>query len=136
MSMENDLREELLRQMNEGAGAGPDATRKAIRAILAKDEARLRRLRRAAVVAWIVLAASFLASGTWGALTGFRSETWTIASIIGLQALLIAAAALTLILSFRSRAIRMKAIQAALAEIQDKLKAMEAEGRDQRSGAK
>jgi len=128
--MENDLREELLKQMNGGAGAGPDASRKAIRAILAKDAARLRRLKNATLAVWIVLAAAFLVSGVTGALTGFRNEAWAIASIIGLQALLIAAAALTVALSFRSRTMRMKEIQAALAEIQDKLRAIEADQRE------
>lgn len=127
MRSDNELRERLLNQMDRDPGTAPDAARKAAQAVLAKDAARLRRLRNATFFAWALLAAAFLASGIWGAFSGFRSETWTIASILGLQAILIAAAALTLAHSFRSRTLRMKEIQAALAEIQEKLKALGAD---------
>ncbi len=127
MGKNSDLRDELLGIMDRETGAAPGASQKAARAVLEKDAAGLRRLRRITFASWFLLAAAFLASGVWGAFSGFRSETWIIASIIGLQAILIAAAALTLALSFRSRTLRMKEIQAALAEIQDKLKALGAD---------
>jgi hypothetical protein len=52
------------------------------------------------------------------------SELWGISSIIGLQALLIIAVSFTVVLSVRARTLKMRQIQAALADIQDQLKAM------------
>jgi len=124
MEKDSELRDELLKHMDRDAGAAPDASRPAIQAILAKDARRLKRLRRATILSWIVFAAACLASGIAGALTGFHSEAWLIATIIGVQALLIVAVAFTAALSFRSRTLRMKEIQAALAEIQDKLRSI------------
>jgi hypothetical protein len=122
MSKSDELRDELLKQMDKDAGATLGASGKAIQTILAKDALRLKRLRIATVGSWIAFAAACLASGIAGALTGFKSEAWLIATIIGVQALLIAAVGFTISLSFRSRTLRMKEIQAALAEIQAKLK--------------
>ncbi len=124
MAKDSDLREELLKQMDREADRSPNAARTEAQAILAQDEARLRRTRRITAFSWILLAAAFLASGVTGALSGFRSELWGICSIIGLQALLIIAAALTVGLSFRARTVKMKQIQAALADIQDQLRSM------------
>jgi hypothetical protein len=124
MKKDSDLREELLRQMDGDVGVGPNAAQKAARAILAKDDARLNRMKRLTALSWLLLMVAFLASGVAGALTGFHSELWGIASIIGLQALLIIAVALTVAHSFRARTLRMKQIQAALADIQEQLKAM------------
>ncbi len=73
---------------------------------------------------WGLLAVAFLASGVSGALTGFRNEAWGIASILGLQALLIIDVSLTFACLVRARTLRMKEIQEALADIQEKLKAL------------
>jgi hypothetical protein len=124
MEKESDLREELLKQMDREASGCLNAPQKAAQAILAKDAARLRRMKHITVLSWLLLAVAFLASGVTGALSGFRSELWSICSIIGLQALLIAAVALTFVLSVRARTLKMKQIQTALADIQDQLKSM------------
>ena len=122
MEKESNLREELLEQMDGEAGSRPNAPQKAAQAILAKDAARLRRMKHITVFSWLLLAAAFLASGITGALSGFRSELWGICSLIGLQALLIIAVSLTVVLSVRARTLRMSQIQTALADIQDQLK--------------
>jgi hypothetical protein len=124
MKKDSDLREELLKQLEGDVGAGPNAAQGEAQAILAKDDARLKRVKRLTAFSWLLLMVAFLASGIAGALTGFHSELWGIASIIGLQALLIIAVALTVAHSFRARTLRMKQIQAALADIQDQLKAI------------
>jgi ABC-type uncharacterized transport system permease subunit len=126
MEKNSDLRDELLKQMDRDAGGGPNASQKAVQTILTKDAARLRRVKYLTVSSWLLLAAAFLASGVTGALSGFRSEQWGISSIIGLQALLIIAVAFTVVLSVRARTLKMKQIQAALADIQGQLKAMSA----------
>ena len=124
MEKNDELRDELLERMDRDAGTAPGGSPVAIQTILSKDARRFRRLRHVTVASWIVFAVACLASGIAGALTGFKSEAWLIATIIGAQALLIVAVALTVTLSFRSRTLRMKAIQAALAEIQEKLKSL------------
>jgi hypothetical protein len=124
MEKDSELREELLKQMDRDAGGGPNAAQKAAQTILTKDAARLRRMKCLTVSSWLFLAAAFLASGVTGALSGFRSELWGISSIIGLQALLIIAVSFTVVLSVRARTLKMRQIQAALADIQDQLKAM------------
>jgi hypothetical protein len=124
MEQKNDLKEELLKQMDRDTGRGGNVPQKLAQAVLAKDMARLRRIKRFTVFSWLLLAAAFLASGITGALTGFRSELWTISSIIGLQALFIITVALTFALSVRSRTLKMSQIQAALADIHEQLKTL------------
>jgi uncharacterized membrane protein len=124
MEQESDLREELLKQMDRDTGSSGNVPQKLAQAVLAKDMARLRKIKRFTVISWLLLAAAFLASGITGALTGFRSELWTISSIIGLQALLIIAVALTFALTVRSRTLKMSQIQAALADIHEQLKTL------------
>jgi ABC-type uncharacterized transport system permease subunit len=124
MEQESDLREELLKQMDREAGSSENVSQELAHAVLEKDMARLRRIKRLTVFSWLLLAVAFLASGITGALTGFRSELWTISSIIGLQALFIIAVGLTFALSVRSRTLKMKQIQKALVDIQDQLKSI------------
>ncbi len=124
MDKDSDLREGLLRQMDLDGRGARGASQEAARSILAADAARLRRLKRITVFSWGLLAVAFLASGIVGALTGFRNEAWAIASIIGLQALLILDVSLTFAWLVRARTLRMKEIQEALAEIQDQLRAL------------
>jgi hypothetical protein len=135
MEKDSDLREELLKQMDRDPSSCLNAPQKAAQAILAKDAARLRRTKHITVFSWLLLAAAFLASGVTGALSAFRSELWGICSLIGLQALLIIAASLTFVLSVRSRTLKMKQIQAALADIQDQLRTM-SQDRAERAQAK
>jgi hypothetical protein len=127
MEKDSNLREELLKQMDGGSGGCPNAPQKAAQVILAKDAARLKRMKHITVFGWLLLAAAFLASGVTGALSGFRSELWGICSVIGLQALLIIAVSLTVVLSVRARTLKMKQIQAALADIQDQLRSISSE---------
>jgi len=124
MAKTGKLGEELLKQMDRNAGGSPGASQKAVEAILAKDAARLRRTKHITVSSWVILAAAFLASGITGALSGFRSEMWGICSIIGLQALLIIAVSLTVNFYVKARTLNLKQIQAALADIQERLKSI------------
>jgi hypothetical protein len=124
MEKHGSLREELLKQIDREAGSQPNFHQKSAQAIMAKDTARLRRIKNVTVFSWLLLAASFLAAGVTGALSGFRSELWIVCTVIGVQALLIIAVSLTVVLSVRSRTLKMKQIQAALADIQDQLKTM------------
>jgi len=122
MEKQNNLKEELLKQMDQNRGAPPNGNQDLIQAIIAKETVRLRRLKRAAVVSWLLLAASFVVTGIIGAVGGFRKELWIVIPMIGVQALLIIAVSLTFVLSTRSRTLSMKRIQATLVDIQEQLK--------------
>jgi hypothetical protein len=122
MEKQNNLKEELLKQMDQNRGAPPNGNQDLIQAIIAKETVRLRRLKRAAVVSWLLLAASFVVTGIIGAVGGFREELWIVIPMIGVQALLIIAVSLTFVLSTRSRTLSMKRIQATLVDIQEQLK--------------
>ena len=121
MEKQNDLKEELLKQMDQNHGAPPSGDQNSIQGIIAKDTARLRRLKCAAVVSWFLLAASFVATGIIGAIGGFRKELWIVIPMIGVQALLIIAVSLTFVLFTSARTLRMKQIQATLSDIQEQL---------------
>jgi uncharacterized membrane protein len=122
MEKQNNLKEELLKQMGQNYGSPPNDSQNSFQAIIAKDTARLRRLKRAAMVSWFLSAASFVAAGIIGAVGGFHKELWIVLPMIGVQALLIIAVSLTFVLSTRSRTLRMKQIQAKLSDIQEHLK--------------
>jgi len=124
MEKNNGLKEMLLEQADRGTGFAPKAPQEFSQTIIARHTARLKRLKSFVLAAWLLFAASCLASGISGALTGFRSEAWIISTIIGVQTLLILAVALTVALSLRSRSLKMSQIQAALAEIEDRLKTL------------
>jgi uncharacterized membrane-anchored protein len=124
MEKKNNLRDELLKQMEQNSGGSSNVNQKSIQAIIAKDTARVRRLKRATVVSWLLLAASFVVTGIIGALTGFRKELWIVIPIIGVQALLIIAVSCTISLYAMSRTLNMRQIQATLSEIQERLKKM------------
>jgi hypothetical protein len=117
MEKQNNLKEELLKQMDRNHG-DPNS----IGAILAEDAARLKRLKRAAAASWLLLAASFVATGIIGAIGGFRKELWIVIPMIAVQALLIIAVSFTFTHSVKSRTLRMKEIQATLTDIQEQLK--------------
>ena len=127
MEKENSLKEELLKQRDQNHGGSPDDFQGSIRAIMAKDTARVRRLKRATVISWILLAAAAVATGIIGVFTGFREEAWLIGTILGVQALLIIAVSCTFVLSIRSRTLRMKQIQATLSGIPEQLKKLSEE---------
>jgi hypothetical protein len=121
MAKNHSLREELLKQMEQNHDLGPDDGQKSIQAIIAKDTTRARRLKRATALSWLLFATSVVAAGIIGVVTGFRAEAWLIGTVLGVQALFILAVSLTLVLSIKSRTLRMKQIQATLSAIQEQL---------------
>ncbi len=124
MEKKNNLREELLKQMEKNQNPTPSISPKSIETIIAKETARVRRMKRITVFSWLLLAASFMGTGIIGAVTGFRQESVFIIAILVAQALLIIAVSCTLSLSVKSRTLRMKQIQATLSDIQEQLKKM------------
>jgi hypothetical protein len=56
MDKKNNLKAELLNQMDKNQGGSPDGGQKSVQAILAKDAVRLRRLKRATLISWVLFA--------------------------------------------------------------------------------
>jgi len=135
MRTEKNLRDALLRQNGYDASSPPDLRDR----ILAKDEARVRRMKWIAGICWVLFLMSFLLAalleiGRRQAILGvttsqlaayFPEYSWylPLAAIIT-QALFIIAVAMTFSLHVRSRTLTMHQIQARLAGIEERLRKM------------
>ena len=124
MEKKNNLREGLLRQMEKNQNRTPSVSPTSVETIIAKEIARVRRMKRVTVFSWLLLAASFMGTGIIGAISGFRQESVFIIALLVAQALLIIAVSCTISLSVKSRTLKMKQIQATLSDIQEQLKKM------------
>ena len=135
MRTEKNLREALLGQNGYDTRSRPDLRDR----ILAKDEARVRRMKWIAGICWALFLVSFLLAalleiGRRHAILGvttsqlvayFPEYGWylPLATIIT-QALFIIAVAMTFSLHVRSRTLTMHQIQARLAGIEERLRKM------------
>ena len=124
MEKKNNLREELLKQMEKNHGSTPNINQTSVQTIIAKETARVGRMKRVTVFSWLLLAASFIGTGIIGAVSGFRQELLMVIALLVVQALLIIAVSCTVSLSVMSRTLKMKQIQATLSDIQEQLKKM------------
>jgi hypothetical protein len=110
--------------MEKNHGSTPNIIQTSVQTIITKETARVRRMKRATVFSWLLLAASFIGTGIIGAVSGFRQELLMIITLLVVQALLIIAVSCTISLSVMSRTLKMKQIQATLSDIQEQLKKM------------
>ncbi len=122
MATEKNLREELLNQNGAGGRKTDDARNK----ILAREEARITRLRKLVVVAWALVAACpvvMVISHLFPLEPQFE-RVLTPLLIIPLEGLFLIAIIFTISLYVRSRTLTMHQIQASLALIEEHLKKM------------
>ncbi len=122
MTTAKNFKDELLAQ-NGGAGQTGEGHRNAI---LARDEARVARMRKLVVVAWALVAACPVAM-VISHLLPLRPELERVITpvlIIPLEGLLLIAVILTISLYIRSRTLTMHQIQVSLALIEEHLKKM------------
>jgi len=124
MAKENNLREELLGQMEQSPGSTSNINPKSAQEILARDTARVRRMKHVTVFSWLLVIASFIVVGILEAVPGSRKELWMLIAIIVVQPLLLIAVVFTISLYVRSRTLNMRQIQATLSDIQEQLKKM------------
>ncbi len=122
MNKENNLREELLKQMEKNHGRAPSIDPTSVQAIVTKEMGRVRRMKRVTAISWFLLAASCVIAAITGAVLGFHNETWLVSSVLGIQALLIIAVACAISLYFMRRSLKMEQIQATLSDIQEQLR--------------
>ena len=124
MAKENNIREELLGQMEKNTGGASYVGPKLAHEIIAKDMARVARLKSVTVFSWLLVIASFIVVGIIAAVSRSHNEWWIPGAIIVVQALLLIAVSLTISLYARSRTLNLRQIQATLSDIQEQLKKM------------
>ncbi|MHC4475177.1 MAG: hypothetical protein ACYTEL_06015 [Planctomycetota bacterium] len=129
MAKENDIKEELLRQMAENCDEVWDAGKKSVQEIIAKEKARIRRTKWETIIAWVLVAVCFITSAVVEHLRMYQyfTETeliWSYCLPMILRALLPIAVIFTVLLYTRSRTLTMRQIQARLSSIETALKKM------------
>lgn len=133
MARANNIREELLRQMDTDSAGSADANKDSVQKIIEVNRAQVRRLKWVAAISWLVtvlyslgmyiLKDFLLKNYVEGALT--RNEFMLIGySDAGLKVLIVISVLLTYLSYCRSRTLTMLQISARLASIEEHLKRM------------
>jgi len=133
MAKENDLKEELLKQMDKDSAEAADVSKNSAGKIIEKHKVRLRKLKWIAAIGWLItilyavamhnLKVFLLDNKIEGVLTS--DEFWLIRrSDTGLMVLIIIAVLLTYLIYSTSRTVTILQISARLANIEEHLKKM------------
>ncbi len=130
MGDDKRLGEELLKQNGIVPGQVSHGERDAIRRMLARDKARVRRMKWAAIISWLLLPSLFLLAYVVNALGG-KAAIDTIGG--GIMAVLFIATpyiaiVFTISYFFRSRSLNSRQIHAKLADIEEQLKRISRDG--------
>jgi hypothetical protein len=133
MAKENDLKEELLKQMDKDSTEAANVSKNSAGNIIEKHKARLRKLKWIAAIGWVItilyalamhnLKEILLKNNIGGVLTSneFRLIRW---SDTCLMVLIIIAVLLTYLIYSTSRTVTILQISARLANIEEHLKKM------------
>ena len=127
MAKENDLKEELLKQMDKNSAEASNANTNSAQEIIEKHKAQLRKLKWITVISWLVtmlyfMAMNFLKSNIMY-LTG--DERWLVHhSDTGLKVLIVIAVLFTFSIYSKSRTLTIRQIHVRLINIEEHLKKM------------
>ena len=129
MPKENNIKEELLKQMEKDSGNASERNTKSLEQIIAKDIARVKRLRWVTVISWVLVALCFMATAFLERAMYARAlldteEAWLNSLIVILKALLLTAVIFAILLYTWARTLTIHRIQARLANIEAMLKQM------------
>lgn len=134
MAKENDIKEELLKQMDKDPDKMPEANIKSPKEIIAKDMARIRRLKWITTFSWLLVVAFFIVGGIienavpYPRFPGTTCKAvWVIilpTLVVVLKALILISVFFTISLYVRSRALSIKQIHIRLINIEEHLKKM------------
>ena len=131
MAKENDLKEELLKQMDKDPDKMPGANMKSPKEIIARDMARVKRLKWITTFSWLLVFIGLCITEIAVPHPRFRGTTYKAVGVIILPTLVVVLKALILISVFftislyvRSRALSMKQIHIRLINIEEHLKKM------------
>ena len=118
----DSMREELLKQMNGGQAK---TDKKSIEAILARDAARVRRMKWITVCVWVLVAVIFVIGGFLESSTLHKGDVSIGAIAVILRVLILIAVLSTVSFFLRSRDLQMKQIQQRLSEIEKVLRKLD-----------
>jgi len=131
MAKENELKEELLKQMDKDFGKMPGANKKSPKEIIARDMTRVKRLKWITVFSWLLVFIGLCITEIVVPYLRFPDTTRKAVGVIILPTLVVVLKALILISVFftislyvRSRALSMKQIHIRLINIEEHLKKM------------
>jgi len=119
MNANNPLKDALLDQAQHN-GTGSGNVNQSIQSILARDEARVKRMKKLTILAWLVFGAGFLVVALLEWL--LESELIVPVGIVVVQAILLIAISFTISLYIRERTLTMNQIQSRLSDIESLLK--------------
>jgi hypothetical protein len=120
MATQDTLRNELLKQN----GIARSTSSAIAEEILARDAARVRRLKRVTAVSWIVFLICVIAAACIEVIARPPQDYFAPVAVIGVQAALLIAVFLSIALYVRERTLTMHQLQARLASIEAYLKKM------------
>ncbi len=134
MAKENDIKEELLKQMDKDFGKMPGANMKSPKEIIARDIARIRRLKWITIFSWLLVVAFFIVGGIIENAVPYPRFPGTTCKAVGviilptlvvvLKALILISVFFTISLYIRSRTLSIKQIHIRLINIEEHLKKM------------
>ena len=129
MEQENNLKEELLKQMEKDSDKIPEANTKSTQDIIAKDLVRIKRLKRITILSWLLVVvcftvATFLEQARNSSALINTELVWLNTSIMILRGLLTIAIFLSASLYIRTRTLTIHKIQIRLSNIEMLLKQM------------
>ena len=134
MAKENDIKEELLKQMDKDPDKMPRANIKSPKEIIARDMARIRRLKWITTFSWLLVVAFFIVGGIienavpYPRFPGTTCKAvWVIilpTLVVVLKALILISVFFTISLYVRSRTLSIKQIHIRLINIEEHLKKM------------
>ena len=116
MATNNPLRDQLLQQAQLNGAGGPADAGQTIQTILARDEARVRRMKKLTLLAWIAFPVSFIVVAVLEWL--LDSDLVVPVGIMVVQMILLIAVSFTISLYVRSRTLTMHQIQSGLSNIE------------------
>ncbi len=134
MGTDNNIREELLKQMNGGSGEKAKTDKTSIEKILARDAARVKRMKWIAACSWLLVMILFIAGGILSTPFARRLSTppspyqnmiWPSVLAIILRGLIVIAAILTGSFYIRWISLKTRQIQQRLCEIEKVLRKLD-----------
>ena len=127
MAKENDLKEELLKQMNKNSTETADVSENSAGKIIEQHKAQLRKLKWITVISWLVTILYFMAMNFLKSNRMYltNNERWLVyRSDTGLKVLIVIAILLTFSIYSKSRTLTIRQIYVRLINIEEQLKKM------------
>jgi len=121
MAKEKNVKEELLKQMDENFD---QTSKRSTQQIIARDTARVKRMKWITIFSWLVIAVFFIVGGVIERNPSYRNTAALNSAVVILRGLLLIAVIFTVSLYVRSRTLTLHKIQARLATIEEQLKKM------------